>query len=44
MDTDSNVGVGDREHEYRNGSVPSTNLIIHGYTMKSGEMFGDLDL
>lgn len=44
MDTDSNVGVGDREHEYQNGSVPSTNLIIHGHTMKSGEMFGDLDL
>ena len=44
MDTDSNVGVGDREHEYRNGSVSSTNLIIHGHTMKSGEMFGDLDL
>lgn len=44
MDTDSNVGVGDRKHEYRNGSVPSTNLIIHGHTMKSGEMFGGLDL
>lgn len=44
MDTDSNVGVGDRKHEYQNGSVPSTNLIIHGHTMKSGEMFGDLDL
>lgn len=44
MDTDSNVGVGDWEHEYQNGSSPSTNLIIHGHTMKSGEMFGDLDL
>ena len=31
MDTDSNV------------SKPSTNLIIHGHNMKSGEMFGQLD-
>lgn len=44
MDTDSNVGVGDWEHEYQNGSAPSTNLIIHGHTMKSGEMFGNLNL
>jgi len=32
MDTDSDV------------NKPSTNLIIHGHNMKSGEMFGDLDL
>ncbi len=32
MDTDSDV------------IKPSTNLIIHGHNMKSGEMFGDLDL
>lgn len=44
MDTDSNVGVGDQEHKYQNGSCPSTNLMIHGHTMKSGEMFGNLDL
>ncbi|MCM1495902.1 MAG: class B sortase [Bacteroides sp.] len=44
MDTDSNVGVGSQEHKYQNGSCPSTNLMIHGHTMKSGEMFGNLDL
>ena len=32
MDTDSDA------------SKPSTNIIIHGHNMKSGEMFGDLDL
>lgn len=32
MDTDSDV------------ENPSTNIIIHGHNMKSGEMFGDLDL
>ncbi len=32
MDTDSDT------------TIPSTNLIIHGHNMKSGEMFGDLDL
>lgn len=44
MDTDSVVGIGDKEHAYENGSAPSTNLIIHGHTMKSGEMFGKLSL
>lgn len=42
MDTDSNVGVGLREFEYRKGTKPSHNLIIHGHTMKSGAMFGGL--
>lgn len=32
LDTDSHV------------DKPSTNMIIHGHNMKSGEMFGDLDL
>ena len=44
MDTDSTVGVGTAEYDYRDGVAPSTNLIIHGHTMKSGDMFGDLDL
>lgn len=44
MDTDSNVGIGDREHAYENGSIPCSNLIIHGHTMQSGEMFGNLNL
>ena len=42
MDTDSTVGVGIAELDYADGVRPSTNLIIHGHTMKSGEMFGDL--
>lgn len=44
MDTDSIVGVGTKETNYQSGSIPSTNLIIHGHTMKSGEMFGNLQL
>jgi len=44
MDTDSTVGVGCREREYIGGTKPSTNLIIHGHTMKSGLMFGKLSL
>lgn len=44
MDTDSTVGVGTAEYDYEDGVKPSTNLIIHGHTMKSGEMFGDLAL
>lgn len=47
MDTDSKVGVGTRKNKYTFSEplfaeVPSTNLIIHGHTMKSGDMFGDL--
>jgi len=42
MDTDSTVGMGTAEYEYRDGVAPSTNLIIHGHTMKSGAMFGHL--
>lgn len=44
LDNDSNAGIGTTEQEYTNGSVPSTNLIIHGHTMKSGQMFGGLKL
>ena len=44
LDNDSNAGVGTKEQEYTNGSNPSTNLIIHGHTMKSGQMFGNLKL
>lgn len=42
MDTDSVVGSGTKSRDYQDGTAPSTNLIIHGHTMKSGEMFGDL--
>ena len=44
LDNDSNAGIGTKEQEYINGSKPSTNLIIHGHTMKSGAMFGNLKL
>ena len=42
LDSDSVAGVGTKEFDYENGKRPSTNLIIHGHTMKSGEMFGNL--
>lgn len=44
LDNDSHVGVGMKEQEYEGGSKPSTNLIIHGHTKKTGLMFGELDL
>lgn len=44
MDTDSTVGSGTAACEYKDGTKPSTNLIIHGHTMKSGAMFGNLKL
>lgn len=44
MDTDSVVGEGSREFGYAEEKEPSSNLIIHGHNMKSGNMFGDLDL
>lgn len=43
MDTDSTVGTGTLATDYRDGSAPSTNLIIHGHNMKNGSMFGSLD-
>lgn len=44
LDNDSNAGIGTIEQQYTNGALPSTNLIIHGHTMKSGQMFGGLKL
>lgn len=44
LDTDSVAGIGTKEQNYKNGIEPSTNLIIHGHTMKSGQMFGNLKL
>lgn len=44
LDNDSIAGIGIYEQEYSNGVKPSTNLIIHGHTMKSGQMFGNLNL
>ena len=42
LDTDSCAGTGTAENDYKDGIKPSTNLIIHGHTMKSGQMFGGL--
>jgi sortase B len=42
LDTDTYAGIGCAKQGYVNGEPPSTNLIIHGHTMKSGEMFGGL--
>lgn len=42
LDTDSTAGTGTKAGGYKDGTAPSTNLIIHGHTMKSGEMFGNL--
>lgn len=44
MGKDCIVGVGTKEIGYAVGSAPSTNLIIHGHTMQSGMMFGNLPL
>jgi len=43
LDTDSVAGVGREERGYKIGKEPSTNLIIHGHTMKTGAMFGMLE-
>ena len=43
MDTDSQVGTGTLANDYKDGTKPCTNLIIHGHNMKNGDMFGNLD-
>ena len=43
MDTESNPGVGRKELGYEMKNRPSTNLIIYGHTMKTGNMFGMLE-
>lgn len=42
LDTDSVAGTGTAQNSYKDGTRPSTNLIIHGHTMRSGQMFGRL--
>lgn len=44
MDTDSTVGDGTANMQYTDGTRPSSNLLVHGHTTKTGEMFGDLKL
>ncbi len=44
LDADSEPGKGTKTQGYAGGKAPSTNLIIHGHTMKSGDMFGNLKL
>lgn len=41
LDTDSEAGIGTEELGYT--TKPSTNLIIHGHTMRNGTMFGKLN-
>lgn len=42
LDTDSQAGTGTLAAGYLDGTPPTTNLIIHGHTMRSGKMFGKL--
>jgi len=42
-DTDAVIGTGTIDNEYADGTLPSTNIIIHGHNMKNGTMFGSLD-
>lgn len=44
LDEDCEAGVGIADNSYKMGLKPSTNLIIHGHTMKTGDMFGKLHL
>lgn len=44
LDNDSDIGSGTKANNYDDGTLPSTNLIIHGHNMKNGAMFGNLDL
>lgn len=43
LDNDSDIGTGTLNNNYLDGTLPSTNLIIHGHNMKNGSMFGNLD-
>jgi len=43
LDSDSDIGSGTLANNYADGTMPSTNLIIHGHNMKNGDMFGNLD-
>ena len=43
LDNDSDIGTGTLANNYADGTMPSTNLIIHGHNMKNGDMFGGLD-
>ena len=43
LDNDSDIGTGTKANNYDDGTMPSTNLIVHGHNMKNGAMFGNLD-
>ena len=43
LDGDSEAGIGIADNRYSGGIKPSANLIIHGHTMRTGDMFGKLD-
>lgn len=42
-DTDCQIGTGTAVNDYADGTLPSTNIILHGHNMKNGTMFGNLD-
>ena len=44
LGADCRAGTGTREQGYAEGAAPSANLLIHGHTMRSGAMFGNLPL
>lgn len=44
LDAGSTVGDGTADMQYKDGACPSANLLVHGHTTKTGEMFGDLKL
>ncbi len=43
LDALSEIGTGLKSEEYKDGTKPSTNLLIGGHNMRNGSMFGDLD-
>lgn len=44
LDPDSEIGIGTKEKGYLSDYEPSTNMLVHGHNMKSGTMFGALQL
>lgn len=36
------IGTGSKKYDYKDGSRPSTNIIIYGHRMNNGDMFGGL--
>ena len=41
-DPDCVIGTGSAKYDYKDGSRPTTNIIIYGHRMNNGDMFGGL--